>query len=57
MPQPKRPDHRQAQTPQAEIAAALGVTCERVRQLDVAAIRKLREALRKRNILSMEHIL
>lgn len=42
---------------QAEIAAVLGITCERVRQLEVSALKKLREALRLRNILSTEHIL
>ncbi len=41
---------------QADIAAALGIGCERVRQIEVAALRKLRQSLLERGIVAVKQL-
>ncbi len=41
---------------QADIAAALGIGCERVRQIEVKALRDLRQKLKDRGIVAVEQL-
>lgn len=41
---------------QSEIAAELGVGCERVRQIEVKALQELRQKLKERGIASLDQI-
>lgn len=56
MQQPMRKDHRQADMSQADIARALGLGGERVRQIEVSALRQLRQLLHERGVFSLEDI-
>ncbi len=42
---------------QSEIAAELGVGCERVRQIEVQALRILRQRLKERGIFSLDQVI
>ena len=42
---------------QSEIAAELGVGCERVRQIEVKALQDLRQKLKERGIVSLHQII
>jgi DNA-directed RNA polymerase sigma subunit (sigma70/sigma32) len=41
---------------QSEIAAELGVGCERVRQIEVKALQDLRQKLKERGIVSLDQV-
>jgi DNA-directed RNA polymerase sigma subunit (sigma70/sigma32) len=53
----KRKPSNGADMRQADIAAKLGIGCERVRQMEVAALRKLRQNLRERGIVAVEQLI
>jgi DNA-directed RNA polymerase sigma subunit (sigma70/sigma32) len=53
----KREPFDSAAMRQEEIARALGISNERVRQLQVAALRTLRQRLKERGIVSLDQIL